>query len=73
MQRMGFRVLPSQANFIFVSHESYSAEFLYTKLKEDGILVRHFNKQAVVNYLRITIGTDMQMNKLLLLLCKIIR
>ncbi|HEX5565199.1 MAG TPA: histidinol-phosphate transaminase, partial [Sporosarcina sp.] len=44
MKGMGFHVLPSQANFVFVSHSDMAASDLYRQLKEEGILVRHFNQ-----------------------------
>ena len=62
--QLGFNVLPSQANFVFASHETVSAESLYNELKKEGILVRYFNKPGIDNYLRITIGTDEQMERL---------
>ncbi|WP_449354532.1 histidinol-phosphate transaminase [Virgibacillus natechei] len=61
MKKRGFHVLPSQANFIFVCHYNKLAEELYTKLKKNSVLVRHFNKPGIENYLRITIGTDEDM------------
>ncbi|BAQ11883.1 histidinol-phosphate aminotransferase [Bacillus sp. OxB-1] len=63
--QLGFTILPSQANFVFARHETAAAETLYNQLKEAGILVRYFNKPQIDNYLRITIGTDAQMEKLL--------
>ncbi|MCZ2257846.1 histidinol-phosphate transaminase [Sporosarcina sp. G11-34] len=63
MRLLGFDVLPSQANFVFATHPMYLAKWLYTELKKEGILVRHFDKQPIDNYLRITIGTDDQMEK----------
>lgn len=63
MKELGFTVLPSQTNFIFVSHKDYDAGKLYENLKEKGILVRYFNQKSIDNYLRISIGTDEQMNR----------
>lgn len=65
LKEMGFNVLPSQANFVFAAHADMPAAKLYKKLKEEGILVRHFNQPLIENYLRITIGTDEQMDVLL--------
>ncbi|MBY7142236.1 histidinol-phosphate transaminase [Virgibacillus sp. NKC19-3] len=61
MKKRGFYVLPSQANFIFASHYHRTAEEVYTKLKQNDVLVRHFKKPGIDNYLRITIGTDEDM------------
>ena len=64
LRQLDFNVLPSQANFLFVSHKSVPAEFIYNELKKEGLLVRYFNKSGIDNYLRITIGTDQQMERL---------
>lgn len=64
LQQLDFNVLPSQANFVFASHKTVPAEFLYNELKKEGVLVRYFNKPGIDNYLRITIGTDEQMERL---------
>ncbi len=63
LEQLGFHVLPSQANFVFATHETTTAESLYKKLKKEGVLVRYFNKPGIDNYLRITIGTDEQMER----------
>jgi len=63
LQSLGFAVIPSQANFVFARHAEKPAEELYLKLKENNVLVRHFNKAPIDNYLRITIGTDQEMNR----------
>ncbi len=62
---IGFRVLPSSANFVFASHPQASAAALKEYLADNGIYVRHFNKPRIYDYLRITIGTDAQMDKLI--------
>ncbi|MCL4169049.1 UNVERIFIED_CONTAM: hypothetical protein GTU68_059337, partial [Idotea baltica] len=66
---LGFIVLPSKANFIFAKPDaskiSKNAEALYLELKEKGVLVRYFNKPRINEFLRITIGTDEEMNILL--------
>lgn len=72
LKELGFTILPSKANFIFVTHNKISAKFLYEKLRENGILVRYFNKDRINNYLRITIGTDEEMEMLIEKLSSII-
>jgi len=56
LTKLSFTVLPSKTNFVFVKHKTKSAADLYTQLKENGILVRYFDKPKINNYLRITIG-----------------
>ncbi|HQZ59650.1 MAG TPA: histidinol-phosphate transaminase [Acinetobacter sp.] len=57
---LGFQVLPSKANFIFVSHAQYAAAELAQQLREHGIIVRYFNKARINQFLRITVGTEEQ-------------
>lgn len=64
LERLGFIVLPSSANFVFAAHPSIQAAELYEYLKNTGILVRYFNTPLIDNYLRISIGTDEQMRLL---------
>ena len=61
----GFTVLDSRANFVFASTERINGGVLYKKLKENGILVRHFDAPRIENWLRITIGTPEQMQALM--------
>lgn len=61
---IGFKVLPSKANFIFVTHPARDAAELATQLREQGVLIRYFNKPRIDQYLRITIGTDQQNQRL---------
>lgn len=63
LEALGFNVLPSATNFVFVAHPEKDAEKIYLALKDQGILVRFFgsNKPRIGNYLRITIGTDEEM------------
>ncbi len=58
---MGFSVTPSTANFLFVTHPKKSAKELLDGLREEGILVRWWNKPRIENHLRITIGTKEEM------------
>lgn len=52
-------------NFIFVIYEKVNGKFFYEFLKDNGILVRYFNKDRIDNYLRIIIGIDNEMNVLI--------
>jgi len=61
LQIMGFEILPSETNFIFAKPDWIDAESLYKRLKQAGILVRYFSYPRINNYLRITIGTDEEM------------
>jgi histidinol-phosphate aminotransferase len=65
LKALGFVMTESRANFLFASHPDLSGGELYRKLKANGILVRHFDKPRISDYLRITIGTDAQMDKLI--------
>jgi histidinol-phosphate aminotransferase len=72
---MGFRVLPSQANFIFAAPPAYGKgthEF-FASLRERGFLVRYFNKPRIADFLRISIGTDEDMDAFLEACREIIR
>ncbi|MCM1273334.1 MAG: histidinol-phosphate transaminase [Clostridium sp.] len=60
--KLGFTCLPSMANFVFATHEKLKAQYIFEEAKKKKIYVRHFNKPRIDNYLRITIGTDEQMD-----------
>lgn len=64
LTELGFNVLPSKANFIFATHSLHDAAQLAEKLREQGIIVRYFNKPRINQFLRITIGTDEQNQRL---------
>ena len=61
---LGFSFPDSQSNFIFAAHKSMPAKEIFAALKARNIFVRYFNKPGIDNYLRITIGTDEQMQAL---------
>ena len=61
LKALGFVVLPSKTNFLFVKNDKISGRELYEKLKDRGILVRHFGNPRICDYVRITIGTEEQM------------
>lgn len=73
LQKIGFTVIPSKANFIFAKHEKLSGEAIYSLLKEKGVLIRHFSAEKIKDYNRITIGTLEQMQVLIDKLIEIIR
>ena len=64
LEELDFTVLPSKANFIFVKTDRLDGGELYRKLKEKGILVRHFTNPRICQYNRVTIGTQAQMQTL---------
>lgn len=65
LEAMGFHVVESQANFVFVTHATHRAEDLFQGLRDRGVLVRYFKKPRIDNYLRITIGSDGEMDILI--------
>lgn len=65
LKKLGFICTNSKANFVFVSHPSCTGEELYHHLRENGILVRWFDLPRIDDYLRITIGTQKDMEALL--------
>ena len=65
LREMGFEMTDSTANFIFVRHPEVSGEYIFRKLRERGVIVRHFDKPEICEYNRITIGTREQMDILL--------
>lgn len=69
---LGFHFPESFGNFIFASHDQVRAQEIFEKLKERDIYVRHWNKARIDNYLRITIGTDAQMDALIAALKEIV-
>lgn len=65
LEAMDFHVVPSQANFLFVTHQTQDAKTLFQGLRERGVLVRYFDKPRIHNHLRITVGTDGEMDILI--------
>lgn len=64
LREMGFICTESKANFIFASSDKIAASDLASELRKRGILIRYFNKAKIDNYLRITVGTDEEMQTL---------
>lgn len=65
LQNLGFEVLPSAANFVFARHPDHKGADLAAGLRAKNIIVRHFNKPRIADFLRITVGTDAQCAQLL--------
>ena len=62
LNSMGFDVLESHTNFVFVSHPKISAQELFAHLRANKVIVRYFDKPRLETYLRISIGTEEEMN-----------
>lgn len=62
LRGLGFQMPDSKTNFLFITHEKLSAKELFEALREEHIYVRHFNKPRISDYLRVSIGTDEEMN-----------
>ena len=65
LSKLGFSFPDSQSNFIFATHKSMPAKEIFEQLKKKNIFVRYFNKPGIDNFLRITVGTDAQMEALM--------
>jgi histidinol-phosphate aminotransferase len=65
LAELGFEVLPSFANFVFARHPSWEGAVLAAALRDRGVLVRHFDLPRVADYVRITVGTEPQIERLL--------
>ena len=63
--RLGFAVLPSSANFVFARHPARDGPEFAAALREHAVLVRHFNKPRTAPYLRITVGTEDDLRRLI--------
>ena len=65
LAKLGFSFGDSKSNFIFATHASVPAKDIFEALKKENIYVRYFSKPRIDNYLRISIGTDEQMQELI--------
>ncbi len=65
LSEVGFQMPESKTNFLFITHEKVAAKDLFEALRNEHIYVRYFNKPRISNYLRVSIGTDEEMNEFL--------
>lgn len=65
LEKLGFEVLPSKANFVLARHPEHDGAELAAQLREQGIIVRHFNKPRISEFLRITTGNPGQNDALI--------
>jgi histidinol-phosphate aminotransferase len=65
LKALGFEVLPSEANFIFIRKPGVPGAALFQTLRDRGVLVRRFNKPRIEDFLRVSIGTDEDMDRFL--------
>ncbi len=72
LAKLGFEALPSHANFVFARHPERRGAELFAGLRERGVLVRHFQKPRIEDFLRITVGTDEQCGRLIAALRELI-
>jgi len=72
LARLGFEVLPSATNFVFARHPGHEGKALAAELRARAIIVRHFDAPRISDYLRITVGSNEQIEKLLAALGKIL-
>jgi histidinol-phosphate aminotransferase len=70
--RLGFDVLPSSANFVFARHPAHAGAALAAALRQRAVIVRHFSAPRIADYLRITVGSDGQIDRLLSALSEIL-
>ena len=65
LRTLGFTVFPSLTNFFLMGHPRLDAKEIQSYLRERGILVRYFSSPRIDRYLRVTVGTDEEMDRLL--------
>ncbi|MDX3927540.1 MAG: histidinol-phosphate transaminase [Shinella sp.] len=72
LRQRGFEVLPSQANFVFARHPDHSGETLARNLRDHAVIVRHFARPRISDFLRISIGTAEECDRLIAALDEIV-
>ena len=72
LTQMGFKVIPSAANFLLVKHEAHEGITLAQGLRKQGVIIRHFHQNRIAQYLRITIGSEQDNQRLCMVLKSLI-
>lgn len=72
LRKMGFELTDSRANFIFMKHHEIDGGKIYKTMKEKGVLIRHFNKERIRQYNRVTIGSRKQMETFIKILAEVV-
>ena len=72
LQALGFTVLPSAANFVFATLAAHDAAGISNRLRQEGVIVRHFKQPRIKDYLRISVGTQAQNERLIEVLTQIL-
>ncbi|HET9955047.1 MAG TPA: histidinol-phosphate transaminase [Polyangiaceae bacterium] len=72
LERLGFEVLPSAANFVFARHPAWTGSVLMRELRQRAVIVRHFDKPRISDFLRISVGTDAECQRLVRCLTEIL-
>ena len=72
LTKMGFKVIPSAANFLLVKHEAHNGIALAQGLRKQGVIIRHFHQDRIAQYLRITIGSEQDNQRLCMVLKSLI-
>lgn len=62
VKELGFAATDSKANFVFISHKTIAAKDIFVQLRDKGVLVRYFDQPRINEYLRVSIGTDEEMD-----------
>lgn len=73
LEALNFTVLPSAANFVMAKSAEIEGRELYKSLKENGVLVRHFQDERIRDFVRITVGTDEETSQLLQIISEILK
>lgn len=65
LKKLGFKVIPSKTSFVFVTHNAIGGQEYYNELRKKGVLTRYYNQPKIDDYVRISIGTDEEMDQVI--------